>query len=156
MPFFLSFGCAGFGFELGSVHLRCNGVRFTYAAQSASSLLVSGKRAYLRASREYPAYGIPFGVPFFFPLDVQALDLNSVPCTLGATESDSRISHFCVLARGKGKITIKVEGNDEISSIDVDNDSFEHSRAWCKDIHGVHPLWLFLEGDLTIKEFHFE
>ena len=26
VPFFLSFGCAGFGFELGSVHLRCNGV----------------------------------------------------------------------------------------------------------------------------------
>ncbi|MBQ2772974.1 MAG: hypothetical protein IJF45_01350 [Clostridia bacterium] len=30
---------------------------FAYAAQSASSLLVSGKRAYLRAPREYPLSG---------------------------------------------------------------------------------------------------
>ena len=45
--------------------------------------------------------GIPFGVPFFFPLDVQALDLNSVPCTFGATESGShiRLSDRCPLAR---------------------------------------------------------
>jgi len=66
------------------------------------------------------------------------------------------ISSLCVLARGKGRITLKIDGNEEISSIDIDSDTFEYPRAWCKDIRGIHSLWLFLEGDLVLEEFYFE
>ena len=66
------------------------------------------------------------------------------------------ISSFCVLARGKGRITLKVDGGEEISSIDIDNDDLKYTSAHCKNISGVRTLWLFLEGDLTIEEFFFE
>lgn len=72
------------------------------------------------------------------------------------TSDGSTVLHFCVLARGKGRITLKIEGNEEISSVEVDSESFEYSRALCKCVQGVHPLWLFLEGDLQVKEFRFE
>ena len=73
-----------------------------------------------------------------------------------SSSTDTHISHFCVLARGKGKVTLKIDGSEEISSIDVDSDAFEYNRASCKDIRGIHPLWLFVDGDLLIEEFHFE
>ena len=63
---------------------------------------------------------------------------------------------FRVRAFGKGRITLKVDGNEEISSIEVNNDTLEYSSAQCKNISGVHTLWLFLEGDMTIDEFCFE
>ena len=72
------------------------------------------------------------------------------------SSADAHISHFCVLTRGKGRITLKIDGSEEISLIDVDNDAFEYNRAYCKDIRGIHPLWLFVDGDLLIEEFHFE
>ena len=73
-----------------------------------------------------------------------------------SSSADTHISHFCVLARGKGKVTLKIDGSEEISSIDVDSYAFEYNRASCKDIRGIHPLWLFVDGDLLIEEFHFE
>ena len=42
VPFFFPLELQSF-FELGSVHLGCNGVRFTFSPQSASSSLVSSK-----------------------------------------------------------------------------------------------------------------
>ncbi len=66
------------------------------------------------------------------------------------------ISSFFVLARGKGRITLKVDGGEEISSIDIDSDAPKYTSAHCKNISGVHTLWLFLEGNLKIEEFFFE
>ena len=65
-PFFLSFGAVGFGFKLGPVRFGAKGCRCTYAAQSASSLLVSGKRAYLHALREYSDFFSRVESLFFF------------------------------------------------------------------------------------------
>jgi hypothetical protein len=72
------------------------------------------------------------------------------------TSDGAPISSFFVLARGKGRITLKVDGGEEISSIDIDSDIPKYTSAHCKNISGVHTLWLFLEGDLKIEEFFFE
>ena len=69
---------------------------------------------------------------------------------------DSCHTVFRVLARGNGNITAKVDGNEEVSSISVNNDRLEWIFARCKKVSGVRTLWLFLEGDMTIEEFFFE
>ena len=72
----------------------------------------------------------------------------------GTPEDTVSTLHIC--ARGKGKITLKVDGNEEISTVDIDSDGFKYVSAPCKKVSGVRALWLFLEGDLTVKEFFFE
>ena len=65
-------------------------------------------------------------------------------------------SKFNVLARGKGSITLKTNGNEEISHIKIDGNDFKWQGSACKNIHGIHALWLFFEGDVTVEEFYFE
>ena len=69
---------------------------------------------------------------------------------------DTKITHFNTLVRGKGSITLCVDGDEEISTIEIDNEAFEWTSSSCKSISGIHPLWLFFKGDLTIEEFYFE
>jgi len=63
---------------------------------------------------------------------------------------------FKVLAKGNGSITLKIDGNEEISRIKIDNSDFEWTTAPCRNIDGTHPLWLFFDGDVTVEEFLFE
>ena len=72
----------------------------------------------------------------------------------GAPEDTISTLRICV--RGKGKIALKVDGNEEIAIVEIDNGDFEYLSAPCKNVVGVRALWLFLEGELTIKEFFFE
>ena len=65
-------------------------------------------------------------------------------------------SKFNVLARGKGSITLKTNGNEEISHIKIDDSNFDWKSSACKSINGIHALWLFFEGDVTVEEFYFE
>ena len=52
--------------------------------------------------------------------------------------------------------TVKVDGNEEISCVDIDSIELKSFSAPCKNVSGVRTLWLFLEGDMTIEEFLFE
>lgn len=69
---------------------------------------------------------------------------------------EKEISAFKILARGKGRITLKIDGCEEIAFVDINSDAFEWSSACCKNVCGVRPLWLFLDGDVTVEEFFFE
>lgn len=66
------------------------------------------------------------------------------------------LSTFKISASGKGKITLKVNGDEEISSVDIDSNSFEWFSSYCKKICGIRALWLFFEGEVTVEEFFFE
>ena len=65
------------------------------------------------------------------------------------------ISTFSVSARGKGKITVKIDGDEEISIAEIDSEEFKYVHVPCKDTRGVHTLWLFFDGDISVKEFFF-
>ena len=67
-----------------------------------------------------------------------------------------RLTAFKARARGKGRITLRIDRNEEISSAEINSETFEYSSAPCKNISGTHTLWLFLEGDMTVDEFYFE
>ena len=69
---------------------------------------------------------------------------------------EDNITALRICARGNGKVTLKVDGNEEISAIELDSGDFEYVSAPCKNVSGVRALWLFLEGDMTIEEFYFE
>ena len=65
-------------------------------------------------------------------------------------------SKFKILAKGKGDIKVKIDGNEEIAFLNCDHDKLEWHSSPCKAVQGTHTLWLFLNGDLTIEEFLFE
>ena len=66
------------------------------------------------------------------------------------------LSTFKVSARGQGSISLKINGNEEISRIQIDNAGFEWKTAPCKNIRGTHALWLFFDGNIAVEEFFFE
>ena len=70
--------------------------------------------------------------------------------------SKENFSTFKVLAYGRGSITLKINENEEISHIEIDSTDFEWKASNCKSIHGIHTLWLFFEGDITVEEFLFD
>ena len=55
MPFFLSFGCVGFGFELGSVRYAQRDAGAHTPSEDRQACLSGAGRGYLHALREYPA-----------------------------------------------------------------------------------------------------
>ena len=65
------------------------------------------------------------------------------------------ISTFKVSAQGQGSITLKIDGNEEIAHIQIDNTGFEWKTSPCKNIQGIHTLWLFFDGNVTVEEFCF-
>jgi hypothetical protein len=69
---------------------------------------------------------------------------------------EGSFSTFKVFAKGKGSITLKIDGSEEISHVQINNNDFEWAASKCKNIHGIHPLWLFFDGDITVEEFFFE
>ena len=69
---------------------------------------------------------------------------------------EGALSKFQVSAQGQGRITLKIDGNEEISRIKIDNTDFEWETSSCKNTHGIHTLWLFFEGNVTVEEFFFE
>lgn len=66
------------------------------------------------------------------------------------------ISKFKVLVKGKGTITIKIDGGTAISSVKNENEDYAWVSAPCDNIDGIHPLWLFLDGEISVDEFVFE
>ena len=73
----------------------------------------------------------------------------------GNLESGSPLT-FKASACGNGKLTLKIDGDKEITSVEINSSSFEKAFSLCKRVQGIHPLWIFLEGDLTIEYFLFE
>jgi hypothetical protein len=70
--------------------------------------------------------------------------------------SDPRFNSFVTYAKGEGRITLKIDGDEEIASLTLGGEGFERYTASCKAISGVHTLWLFFEGNVTVLEFFFE
>ena len=70
--------------------------------------------------------------------------------------ADSDFTSIVVCAKGKGRITVKTDGNREIASLEVDGESLACHTADCKDLCGVHSLWFFFEGNITVSEFFFK
>ena len=69
---------------------------------------------------------------------------------------EAGFSKFHVLVKGKGSVTLKVDGGCEISSVSLDRDTFAWESSPCENIRGIRALWVFLQGDLTVEEFFFE
>lgn len=65
-------------------------------------------------------------------------------------------SKFKILARGQGSISLRIDGNQEITNIQIDSTDFECHSSTCKKICGIHRLWLFFNGDIAVEEFFFE
>ena len=66
------------------------------------------------------------------------------------------LSKFKISACGKGKITLKIDGGAEISSSEINSEQPKLLSSSCTNISGIHPLWIFLEGNLTVESFFFE
>lgn len=66
------------------------------------------------------------------------------------------IKRLRVLAKGRGRITVKIDGNQEISRIEINSDELMWHTEICESVCGIHPLWLFFDGDLFIEEFLFK
>ena len=70
--------------------------------------------------------------------------------------NDGAISRtFRVLARGTGRITVRLENAKEIASVAVNSEDFVLHSAPCQGAQGIHPLWLFMDGDMVIEDFYF-
>ena len=63
---------------------------------------------------------------------------------------------FYVNVKGKGKITLKLEQNIELCALEFECASFEKIGTKIPSVSGIHPLWLFFEGDITLLDFGFE
>lgn len=68
---------------------------------------------------------------------------------------EENFSKFKISARGHGSITLKIDESEEISRVNIDSTDFEWKTSPCKSIHGIHTLWLFFNGDVTVDEFLF-
>jgi len=68
---------------------------------------------------------------------------------------EEKFSKFKISARGHGSITLKIDGSEEISHVNIDSTDFEWKTSPCKSIHDIHTLWLFFNGDVTVDEFLF-
>ena len=66
------------------------------------------------------------------------------------------LSTVKVSAQGKGSISLKTDGNEEISNVQINNPDFAWVTSHCKSIQGIRTLWIFFDGNITIKEFLFE
>lgn len=58
-----------------------------------------------------------------------------------------------VTAKGKGKITLKTDGDQLLCTLDFDQCDFLPVSANLDAPQGKHTLWLFLEGELEVKGF---
>ena len=62
---------------------------------------------------------------------------------------------FFVNAKGKGKVTLKMEGDVTLSSIDVDSEEYKKFTGSIQSISGKHSFWLFVEGDMVLTDIGF-
>jgi hypothetical protein len=65
------------------------------------------------------------------------------------------ISSFTACVSGKGRITVVCEDNTFISSVEFDTKEYTRVTAQAESTTGVHPIWMFLEGEFTLSEFCF-
>ena len=61
--------------------------------------------------------------------------------------------NVCVL--GKGKITAVAEDSNVIATVEFDSSEYAYFASTAKALQGIHPLWLFIEGEFTLSEFYF-
>ncbi len=71
-------------------------------------------------------------------------------------EFDGNETSFYVNVKGTGKITAKLEQNNEIASLEFGCTDFEKHSVKISPVCGTHALWLFFEGDITLSDFGFE
>lgn len=67
-------------------------------------------------------------------------------------DSENQIN---VCVSGKGKITAVIENNETVATVEFDSSDYTYFSSDSKVLEGVHPLWLFLEGEFTLSEFYF-
>lgn len=58
-----------------------------------------------------------------------------------------------VTAKGKGRITVRTDGCEHLCTLDVDSAHPAEYTASIPLTSGRRPLWLFLEGDMTLYGF---
>jgi hypothetical protein len=58
-----------------------------------------------------------------------------------------------VTAKGKGKITVRTDGQDPLCVLEVDSAEPAEHTASIPPVAGRHSLWLFLEGEMTLYGF---
>ena len=63
---------------------------------------------------------------------------------------------FYANIKGKGKITVKLEQNAELCSVEFECNEFKQYTAPIPSVTDIHPLWLFFEGDVTLADFGFK
>ncbi len=68
---------------------------------------------------------------------------------------EGNISAFNFCVSGKGKITVICEDNNEICSLEFDTADYTYVSAPANNLTGVHPIWIFLDGEFTASEFYF-
>ena len=65
-------------------------------------------------------------------------------------------ARFYINAKGSGKIVVKTEQNSTLAALSFNSESFEKHSVEFSPISGIHALWLFFEGDVTLADFGFE
>ena len=58
-----------------------------------------------------------------------------------------------VTAKGKGKITLKTDGDQTLCTLDFDQCDFLPVSANLDAPQGKHTLWMFFEGELEVQKF---
>lgn len=63
---------------------------------------------------------------------------------------------FCATVKGKGSITLRVDGGETIGSLCFDEKNETAVRTDIKSDSGKRSLYLFLDGDFALKDFFFK
>ena len=58
-----------------------------------------------------------------------------------------------VAAKGKGRIEFRIENNLSLGAVEFDNADFEEESFEIPAVGGIHKLWMFFDGDLTVSSF---
>ena len=61
---------------------------------------------------------------------------------------------FVVVAKGKGRIEVKIENNRSLCAIDIDSCDFEEKFIGIPAVSGIHTVWLFFEGEISLLDYN--
>lgn len=65
-------------------------------------------------------------------------------------------SKFSIKVKGKGTISVKIEDNHTVCSLELDNSELSYSSTDMETVTGIHTVYLSLDGEFTVEEFFFE
>ena len=62
---------------------------------------------------------------------------------------------LCLIVCGKGSVTAVIDGGTELCTVEFDCDTTQKFKSKISAVHGIHTLWLLLDGDFALSEFKF-